>query len=75
MFLSLCGVQGQGWYLIQIVSIPDLCLLTYFYDRFHGYVNYKEVADGVHVCVRACEPLFMSGRFQWDPNHIKLIIT
>ena len=24
-----CGVLGQVWYLI--VSIPDLCLLTYFY--------------------------------------------
>ena len=24
----LCGVLGQGWHLI--VSIPDLCLLTYF---------------------------------------------
>ena len=26
------GVLGQVWYLL--VSIPDLCLLTYFY-RFH----------------------------------------
>ena len=27
----LCGVLGQVWYLI--VSIPDLCLLTYFSQR------------------------------------------
>ena len=29
---SPCGVLGQMWYLI--VSIPDICLLTYFYDAF-----------------------------------------
>ena len=29
MFVTFtCGVLGQVWYLI--VSIPDLCLLTYF---------------------------------------------
>ena len=29
IFVTLpCGVLGQVWYLI--VSIPDLCLLTYF---------------------------------------------
>ena len=26
-----CGVLGQVWYLI--ISIPDLCLLTYFYKN------------------------------------------
>ena len=25
------GILGQAWYLI--VSIPDLCTLTYFYDK------------------------------------------
>ena len=29
-----CGVLGQVWYLI--VSIPDLCLLTYFYEKDTG---------------------------------------
>ena len=27
----LCGILGQVWYLI--VSIPDLCHLSYFYNR------------------------------------------
>ena len=27
-----CGVLGRVWYLI--VFIPDLCLLTYFYNYF-----------------------------------------
>ena len=26
------GILGQVWYLI--VSIPDLCTITYFYDRY-----------------------------------------
>ena len=26
-----CGVPGQVWYLI--VSIPDICLLPYFYNK------------------------------------------
>ena len=31
MFVTfLCGVLGLVWYLI--VSIPDICLLTYFYN-------------------------------------------
>ena len=31
MFVTFpCGFLGQVWYLI--VSIPDLCLLTYLYD-------------------------------------------
>ena len=30
------GILGQVWYLI--VSIPDLCTLTYYdYDSFLGY--------------------------------------
>ena len=53
-----CGVLGQVWCLI--VSIPDICLLTYFYDRFHGYVNNKDAVDVVQVCVRACHCLFQN---------------
>ena len=29
-----CGILGQVWYLI--VSIPDLCRLSYFYLCIHG---------------------------------------
>ena len=29
-----CGVQRQGWYLI--LSIPDLCPLTYFKRYLHA---------------------------------------
>ena len=29
-----CGVLGQVWYLI--VSIPDICLLTYFCNHIAG---------------------------------------
>ena len=32
-----CGVLGQVWNLI--VSIPDLCLLTYFVDNGTGYTE------------------------------------
>ena len=32
-----CGVLGQVWYLI--VSIPDLCLLTYF-ERKNWFTNF-----------------------------------
>ena len=32
VFLSLCGILGQVWYLI--VPIPDLCHLSYFGVRF-----------------------------------------
>ena len=32
-----CGVLGQVWYLI--VSIPDLCLLTYIVDNGTGYTE------------------------------------
>ena len=35
-----CGVLGQVWYLI--VSIPDLCLLTYFAD----YVKFYYIIPG-----------------------------
>ena len=31
-FTFSCGVLGQMWCLI--VSIPDLCLLTYFYIKY-----------------------------------------
>ena len=32
-----CGVLVQVWYLI--VSIPDLCLFTYFYNKFDTVVS------------------------------------
>ena len=38
----LCGILGQMWYLI--VSIPDLCRLSYFAN----YVN-RESYISVHV--------------------------
>ena len=33
-----CSILGQVWYLI--VSIPDLCHLSYFYDNVTSYENY-----------------------------------
>ena len=38
--VSNCGILRQVWYLI--LSIPDLCTLTYFgakNTRFHDFVN------------------------------------
>ena len=34
-----CGVLGQVWLLI--VSIPDLCLLTHFYDA----ISWSVISD------------------------------
>ena len=35
----LWGILGQVWYLI--VSIPDLCTLTYFkYSSFNNYISF-----------------------------------
>ena len=31
------GILGQGWYLI--VSIPDLCTLTYFVHKGHCHAE------------------------------------
>ena len=33
-----CGILGQVWYLI--VSIPDLCRLSYF-DKIYIYILYN----------------------------------
>ena len=45
-FTFLCGVLGQTWYLL--VSIPGICILTYFYDVTHfnvtGFIT-------VHLCL------------------------
>ena len=38
-----CGVLSRVWYLI--VSIPDLCCLTYFYVKHEASVNYKLGSD------------------------------
>ena len=43
-----CGVLGQVWYLI--VSITDLCLLTYF-EQFPGHLSLYGTPD---------PPLFMA---------------
>ena len=31
-----CGILGQVWYLI--VSIPDLCCLSYFFFNYHVFL-------------------------------------
>ena len=48
-----CGILGQAWYLI--VSIPDFCRLSYFYNKsttknyHHIFLEYQSDA---HVCVK-----------------------
>ena len=49
---SACGVLGQAWDLI--VSIPDLCLLTYLVDRMKFASLETIFGMFVCVCVRAC---------------------
>ena len=42
LVLCVCfpiGILGQVWYLI--VSIPDLCTLTYCVVKGHGQIYYK----------------------------------
>ena len=43
------GILGQVWYLI--VSIPDLCTITYIYDyfRYHAKYHYFNVQK-VKIC-------------------------
>ena len=38
------GIQGQVWYLI--VSIPDLCTLTYFHKKEHSIMSYIDIGGG-----------------------------
>ena len=38
-----CGILGQVWYLI--VSIPDLCHLSYFQTRKFGFVLSRRIAN------------------------------
>ena len=35
-----CGIMGQGWYLI--VSIPDLCRLSYFVVKISLIQKYEQ---------------------------------
>ena len=48
------GILGQVWYLI--VSIPDLCTLTYLYsnrdvtERHHSYINDEKLGQSYTFC-------------------------
>ena len=46
-----CGILGQMWYFI--VSIPDLCRLSYFYVRPNMCVNtaMTSAASGYISCI------------------------
>ena len=43
-----CGILGQVWYLI--VSIPDLCRLSYIFEKAHNslYITNHHVEIHVH---------------------------
>ena len=43
-----CGILGQVWYLI--VSIPDLCHLSYFNQTFKSILNLAIMCTVHHVC-------------------------
>ena len=50
-----CGILGKLWYLI--VSIPDLCHLSYFdtdsvqtYDQLYGVMNPENVNSNWFRC-------------------------
>ena len=45
------GILGQVWYLI--VSIPDLCTLTYFKSIVCGNINYKSI--NICHCIINCK--------------------
>ena len=49
----LCGVLGQVWYLI--VSIPDLCFLTYFkyhwLEKMH-FLSHSPIEDELLAIAR-----------------------
>ena len=47
-----CGVLGLVWYLI--VSIPDLCLLTYYVMLSCLFLAAWERADLLALCVLCC---------------------
>ena len=48
------GILGQVWYLI--VSIPDLCTLSYLYsnrdvtERHHSYINDEKLGQSYTFC-------------------------
>ena len=45
-----CGILGQMWYLI--VSIPDLCCLSYFFNYHIFYISLQHLAiadNSVHL--------------------------
>ena len=52
-----CGVLGQVWYMI--VSIPDLCLLSYFTlpsDNENCDSDYKKLVDkAIERVITICE--------------------
>ena len=56
VFLSLCGILGQVWYLI--VSIPDLCHLSYFGVRFEILFDfYKKYFTIYMICIIICKEI------------------
>ena len=71
--LSVCcfpiGIQGHVWYLI--VSIPDLCTLTYFVAEARQQRNgsvvkayWKSQASKSCVCFRFCGDLELRDRHE-----------
>ena len=71
IFVTLqCGILGQVWYLI--VSIPDLCHLTYFYwdDQL------REEAEKESTLERCDHDSFHIGSSQpvWDTANSKRVL-
>ena len=66
----LIGILGQVWYLI--VSIPDLCTLTYFHIRVYAY---KYACAWLRICTFCnlpCPTYFGQLPWLWSPNIEKL---
>ena len=61
-----CGILGQVWYLI--LSIPDLCRLSYFYIHEYYFYLSKQCSLIIRVSAYACNfsgsLLFIE--MQWD---------
>ena len=60
------GILDQVWYLI--VSIPDLCILTYFHRRrSHCVVSLSKIPNRFLVLIQPREPrLDMTKNVHWD---------
>ena len=64
------GILGQVWYLI--VSIPDLCNLTYFQSKLveHCSVALEGVFTSKETAFKLCSPAIVNIIVHWCPNMV-----